>query len=68
MQWELSTWAKHVQRSSIEKNGTESDKAAVGGSKNGFSKLACRASRLYIEHQAGLESRKTAIKLHRSAQ
>jgi hypothetical protein len=29
MQWELSTWSKHVQRSSIEKNGTESDKAAL---------------------------------------
>jgi hypothetical protein len=49
----------------------------VGGPKNGSSKLACRASRLYTEQvvigvnsqQAGLESRKkTAIKLHRSAQ
>jgi hypothetical protein len=29
MQWELSTWSKHVQRPSIEKNGTESDKAAL---------------------------------------
>jgi hypothetical protein len=27
MQWELSTWSKHVQRSSIEKNGTESEKS-----------------------------------------
>jgi hypothetical protein len=44
----------------------------VGGSKNGSSKLACRASRLYTEQvseqQAGLESHKTAIRLHRSAQ
>jgi hypothetical protein len=29
MQWELITWSTHVQRSSIEKNGTESDKAAL---------------------------------------
>jgi hypothetical protein len=29
MQWELSTWSKHVQRSSIEKNETKSDKAAL---------------------------------------
>jgi hypothetical protein len=29
MQWELSMWSKHVRRSSIEKNGTESDKAAL---------------------------------------
>jgi hypothetical protein len=29
MQWELSTWSKHVRRSSFEKNGTESDKAAL---------------------------------------
>ncbi len=29
MQWELSTWSKQVQRSSIEKNGTKSDKAAL---------------------------------------
>jgi hypothetical protein len=26
---ELSTWSKHVHRSSIEKNGTKSDKAAL---------------------------------------
>jgi hypothetical protein len=29
MQWELSTWSKHVHHSSIEKNGTESGKAAL---------------------------------------
>jgi hypothetical protein len=29
MQWELSTRSRHVQRSSIEKSGTESDKAAL---------------------------------------
>jgi hypothetical protein len=47
----------------------------VGGPKNGSSKSACRASRLYTEQvftvseqQVGLESRKTAIKLYRSAQ
>jgi hypothetical protein len=27
MQWELSTWSKHVRPSSIEKNGTKSNKA-----------------------------------------
>jgi hypothetical protein len=50
----------------------------VGGPKNGSSKSACRAARLSTrvnrtcvhrsEQQAGLESRKPAIKLHRSAQ
>jgi hypothetical protein len=25
--WEISTWSKHVQRSEIEKHGTEQDKA-----------------------------------------
>jgi hypothetical protein len=29
MQWELSTWSKHVRRSSIENNGTKSNKAAL---------------------------------------
>jgi hypothetical protein len=29
MQWELSMWSKHVRRLSIEKNGTEPDKAAL---------------------------------------
>jgi hypothetical protein len=29
MQWEVSTWSKHVRRSSMEKNGTKSDKAAL---------------------------------------
>jgi hypothetical protein len=29
MTWELSTWSKHVRRSSIAKYGTESDKAAL---------------------------------------
>jgi hypothetical protein len=29
MQWELSTWSKHVRRSSIENNRTKSNKAAL---------------------------------------
>jgi hypothetical protein len=29
IQWELSTWSRHVQRPSIEKNLTDSDKAAL---------------------------------------
>jgi hypothetical protein len=62
---------------SISYNSKESSmfsQECVGGSKNGSPKLACRASRLYrtgvhrSEQQVGLESRKTAIKLHRSAQ
>jgi hypothetical protein len=48
----------------------------VGGPKNGSSKSACRASRLYTEQvfigvnskSAWRGSRKTASKLHRSAQ
>jgi hypothetical protein len=47
----------------------------VGGPNNGSLKSACSASRLFTEQvftvseqQVGLESRKTAIKLHMSAQ
>jgi hypothetical protein len=38
MQWELSTWSKHVQRLSIEKNGNESDKAALPTGKSRYNK------------------------------
>jgi hypothetical protein len=38
MQWELSTWSRHVQRSSIEKNGTKSDKAALPTGTSHFNK------------------------------
>jgi hypothetical protein len=38
MQWELSTWSRHVRRSSIEKNGTDSDKAALPTETSRFNK------------------------------
>jgi hypothetical protein len=37
-QWELSTWSRHVRRSSIENHGTDSDKAALPTGTSRFNK------------------------------